>query len=177
MCSFIRVNTCLPTFSTVRIIRCINHFHLSTGKQGKNDTREHFLLRSKNETSVEWWWSCQKYGVHLIPLSRFSRKALLEFKYRHVVGLVGLCNRILHTMVYRLLLFLYRVMQCVYLNAQRGQESLVISLRVLQNSYDCSLSMQSGSPSTFVLLSIFLVVFRLSYVLYILYRHSYSANK
>lgn len=37
-----------------------------------------------------------------------------------------------------------------------------------KNSYDCSLSMQSGSQSTFVLPSIFLVVFRLSYVLYIL---------
>lgn len=68
-------------------------------------------------------------------------------------------------------------MQCVYLIAQRGQESLVISLRVTEYSYDCSLSMQSGSQSTFVLPSISLVVFRLSYVLYILYRHSYLANK
>lgn len=68
-------------------------------------------------------------------------------------------------------------MQCVYLIAQRGQESLVISLRVTEYSYDCSLSMQSESQSTFVLPSISLVVFRLSYVLYILYRHSYLANK
>lgn len=41
------------------------------------------------------------------------------------------------------------VKQCVYLIAPRGQESLVISLRVTENSYDCSLSMQSGSRSTF----------------------------
>lgn len=43
--------------------------------------------------------------------------------------------------------------------------------------YDCSLSLQSGSRSTFVLPHIVLVVFRLSCVLYILYRHSYLANK
>lgn len=52
-----------------------------------------------------------------------------------------------------------------------------ITACVTEYSYDCSLSMQSGSPSTFVLLSIFLVVIRLSYVLYILYRHSYLVNK
>lgn len=66
-------------------------------------------------------------------------------------------------------------MHRVYLIAQGGQESLAIYHCVFQNepkhqknSYDCSLSMQSGSQPTFVLPSIFLVVFRLSYVLYIL---------
>lgn len=50
-------------------------------------------------------------------------------------------------------------MKCVYLIAQRGQESLIISLRVTEYKYDCPLSMQSGSLSTFVLPSTILVAY------------------
>lgn len=86
---------------------------MSTGKQGKNNAGERFLRSSKNKTCrvvVE----LPKYGVHFVILSRLSGKALLEFKYRHVVGLVGLCNRILHTMVYRLLLFYIGNAMCIF---------------------------------------------------------------
>lgn len=57
-------------------------------------------------------------------------------------------------------------MQCVYLNAQRGQESLLISLRVLQKTvmivhFPCSL----GVHLLLFCQAFSLVVFRLSYVL------------
>lgn len=94
-----------------------------------------------------------------------------------IVGLVGLCNRILHTTVYRLLLFYIGNAMCIFNCPEGSGIPRYIIACVTEYSYDCSLSMQSGSPSTFVLPSIFLVVFRLSYVLYILYRHSYLANK
>lgn len=116
-------------------------------------------------------------SLFYVILSRLSSKALLEFKYRHVVGLVGLCNRILHTTVYRLLLFYIGNAMCIFNCPEGSGIPRYIIACVTEYSYDCSLSIQSGSPSTFVLPSIFLVVFRLSYVLYILYRHSYLANK
>lgn len=138
--------------------------------------------------SVEWWWSCQNtffcftkkkkkkyFGVilHFVFISRLSGKALLDFKYRNVVGLVGLCNRILHTMVYRLLLFSIGNAMCIFNCAEGSGIPHYIIACVTKYNYDCSLSMQSGSRSTFVSPStIFLVVFRLSYVLYILYRLS-----
>ncbi len=108
---------------------------------------------------------------------RLSSKTVLEFKYRHVVGLVGLCNRIFHTMVYRLLLFYIGNAMCIFNCSEGSGIPHYIMPCVTDYNYDRSLSMQSGSPSTFVSPSIFLVVFRLSYVLYILYRHSYLANK
>lgn len=100
---------------------------------------------------------------------------MLEFKYRNVVGLVGLCNRILHTTVYRL--FYIGNAMCIFNSPEGSGIPRYIIACVTEYNYDCSLFMQSGSPSTFVLPNIFLVVFRLSYVLYILYRHSYLANK
>lgn len=63
-------------------------------------------------------------------------------------------------------------MHYVYLIAERGQASLMKSQRVTENSYDCS-----RESIHFVWPNVFLVVFGLSYVLYILYRHSYLANK
>lgn len=147
--------------------------------KGKKQRRRSFsssaVSRTQHLSSDSGVAKLQSWSFYVI-LSRLSSKALLEFKYRHVVGLVGLCNRILHTMVYRLLLFYIGNAMCIF-NAQRGRESLHISSRVTENRSDRSLSMQSGSPSTSVLPSIFLVVLRLSYVLYIMYRHSYLANK
>lgn len=116
-------------------------------------------------------------SLFYVTLSRLSSKALLDFKYRHVVGLVGLCNRILHTTVYRLLLFYIGNAMCIFNCPEGSGIPRYIIACVTKYNYDCSLLMQSGSPSTFVLPSIFLVLFRLSYVLYILYRHSYLANK
>lgn len=112
---------CLPTFSTVLIVLhhhisgCINHFHVFTGKQGKS-TQENFsssAARMKRLSSGSGVAKTQSSLFYVI-LSRLSGKALLEFKYRHVVGLVGLCNRILHTMMYRLLLFYIGNAMCIF---------------------------------------------------------------
>lgn len=149
-----------------------------TGKQGKM-TQENFsssAVRMKRLSSGSGVAKIQSSLFYVI-LSRLSGKALLDFKYRHVVGLVGLCNRILHTTVYRLLLFYIGNAMCIFNCPEGSGIPRYIIACVTEYNYDCSLLMQSGSPSTFVLPSIFLVVFRLSYVLYILYRHSYLANK
>lgn len=61
---------------------------------------------------------------------RLSSKALLGFRYRHTVGLVGLCNRIFHTTVYRLLLFYIGNASCIF-NCPGGSGiPRYISLRV-----------------------------------------------
>lgn len=78
------------------------------------------------------------------------------------------------------LFFFYRVKnQCVYLIAAEGSGTPHYITACSNTNYDCSLSMQSGGPSNSRLLAkhFSLVVFRLSYVLYIMYRHSYLANK
>lgn len=87
---------------------------------------------------------------------RLSSKALLGFRYRHTVGLVGLCNRIFHTTVYRLLLFYIGNASCIF-NCPGGvrNPSLYITAcfktnqNAKKNSHDCSLSMQSGSQLLF----------------------------
>lgn len=124
----------------------------------------------------EWWWSCQN-TVNLVILSRLSSKALLEFKYRHVVGLVGLCNRIFHTMVYRLLLFYIGNEMCIF-NCPEGSgipryiiACVTIQLwlftfhAVWESIYFCFAKHFPGSIQTVVC------------TVYILYRHSYLANK
>lgn len=84
---------------------------------------------------------------------------------RHIVGLVGLCNRILHTPVYRLLLFYIGNAMCIFKCPEGSGIPPYIIACVTENSYDCSLSMQSGSPSTFVLPSIFPGSFCRMYIL------------
>lgn len=93
------------------ISSCINHFHVFTGKQRKM-TQENVSSSAARTKRVAVEMS--KYRANLVIFSRLSSKALLEFKYRHVVGLVGLCNRIFHTMVYRLLLFYIGNEMCIF---------------------------------------------------------------
>lgn len=78
---------------------------------------------------------------------RLSSKALLGFRYRHTVGLVGLCNRILHTTVYRLLLFYIGNASCIF-NCPGGGSGIprYISLRV---------SKQTKTPKKIVMIVLF----------------------
>lgn len=130
-----------PSFASRSVGCCINHFHAFPGKQGKA-TQEIFSPEARLSSGS---------GVAkiLIILSKLSGKALLEFTYRPVVGLVGLCNRILHTTVYRLLWFCIGNAMCIF-NCPEGSgiPRYITAACVSESSYDRSLSMQSGSPST-----------------------------
>lgn len=121
-----------------KISRCINHYHVFTGKQGKT-TQENFsssAARMKCLSSGSGVAKIQSSLFYVI-LSRLSSKALLEFKYRHVVGLVGLCNRILHTTVYRLLLFYIGNAMCIFNCPEGSGIPRYIIACVTEYSYDC----------------------------------------
>lgn len=94
----------------------INHFLVFTGKQGKptQENSSSSAARMKRLSSGSGVAKIQSSLLFYVSLSKLSGKALLEFKYRHIVGLVGLCNRILHTMVYRLLLFYIGNALCIF---------------------------------------------------------------
>ena len=113
---------------------------MSTGKQGKT-TPENFsssaAARMKHLSSGSGVAKIQQSSLFYVILSRLSSKALLEFKYRHVVGLVGLCNRILHTMVYRLLLFYIGDAMCIFNCPEGSGIPRYIIACVTEYSYDC----------------------------------------
>lgn len=128
-----------------------------TGKQGKS-TKENFsssparmkcLLSGSGVAKIQ--------SSFYVVLSRLNGKALLEFKYRHVVGLVGLCNRILHTMVYRLLLFYIGNAMCIFNCLEGSGIPHISACSRIQLIVKFPFSL--GVAYTIVLPSIFLVVF------------------
>lgn len=92
-------------------------------KQGKQ-TKKKILSSSAGRNKHLGVGGAAKKTLTVLFYRRRGERSL-ELKHRHVVGLVGLCNRILNTAVYRLF---YRGDATGIF--KRGRESLVLSPRV-----------------------------------------------
>jgi len=122
-----------------------------TGQQGKT-TQENCSSSATRMKRLMSGSGVAKILSSLFYFIKIKRQERCLKSNRHIVGL---CNRILHTPVYRLLLFYIGNAMCIFKCPEGSGIPPYIIACVTENSYDCSLSMQSGSPSTFVLPSIF----------------------